>query len=505
MSGQSAAWCVPFPSKGSGGFRSIIQNAQALRKAGFSCDLYVAPSPDNVFDPVSMRENLMEWYGFKAEGLFFADNLTKPYDVVIATSWDTVSFVSDVECDCKLYFVQDFEPWFMPMGDLRIAAEQTYRRGIPEVTIGRWLSARLSALGSKPIAYCDFGANGDVYHPIEGAVREHAICALCQPEKPRRMTNLLLNSIRVLVQSDPSLKVYLYGSDQLELPLYPQVNNLGVLSIEECNELYNKCACGIVLSASNPSRIPFEMMAAGLPVVDLFRENNLYDYAEGDILLAEQTPEGISSAVLQLLNNRALAESLSRRGIALMSGRSIDAESSAFVRAVKSLLASGDKEAEAKVPMRTYAGQAFTVDAACRSLACEQERLVRHQSFVQQNPVSASSFSVEVTIENEGSAEASYKLAIWSGYHQEDLIWVPLAKKSVGVLRSKRIEFKRAVDDHPVRYCMHLYKDEPGNESQFQAGFTFRVKHGKDSVFHLKRQHIVLREATVQFDVTLIQ
>lgn len=52
---------------------------------------------------------------------------------------------------------------------------------------------------------------------------------------------------------------------------------------------------------------------------------------------------------------------------------------------------------------------------------------------------------------------------------------------------------------------MHLYKDEPGNESQFQAGFTFRVKHGKDSVFHLKRQHIVLREATVQFDVTLIQ
>ena len=57
------------------------------------------------------------------------------------------------------------------------------------------------------------------------------------------------------------------------------------------------------MSASNPSRIPFEMMAAGLPVVELYKENNIYDMPDEGVLLARPTPEAIASAIIHLVDS----------------------------------------------------------------------------------------------------------------------------------------------------------------------------------------------------------
>lgn len=97
------------------------------------------------------------------------------------------------------------------------------------------------------------------------------MCAIYQPEKGRRVAPLLVEAIRVALELDPSLTFYLYGSDA-PVPISDhRVVSLGLISTDECRELYWRCKCGVSLSISNPSRIPFEMMACGLPVIDLYR------------------------------------------------------------------------------------------------------------------------------------------------------------------------------------------------------------------------------------------
>ena len=100
----------------------------------------------------------------------------------------------------------------------------------------------------------------------------------------------------------PKVKIYLYGSSQsAKGSIWFEHEHLGLLKLYDCNELYNRCAVGLCLSSSNPSRIPFEMMAAGLPVVELWRENNLYDLSPKAVSLSDQTPESLAEGILRLL------------------------------------------------------------------------------------------------------------------------------------------------------------------------------------------------------------
>lgn len=491
-----AAWCVPFPSEGAGGFRTILQNVVALRSLGYTCDLYFAPSPERIFDIDAIRRNLSEWYGFVPEGLYFADRLRGSYDVSIATAWDTASFVADSSCARKLYFVQDYEPWFMPMGDLRVDAKQSYQLGLQPITIGRWLANRMSEESGLPVPCCDFGANPTVYRELESVSREHAICAICQPEKPRRMTNLLLNSIRTILEVDPSLTIYLYGSNEGQLPLFPQVRNLGVISVEECNLLYNKCLCGIALSASNPSRIPFEMMAAGLPVVDLYGENNLYDYPTDAVTLAQPTAEGIASAVTSLLVDEPRRRRARAKGMSWMRGRTVEEESLSFARGVDEFVRTG-----AFSGGRVYERQARQspepVRDECASLMRSRRARFRLNSLVQQLPIDARSMDVDVCVDYCVPDGSTFKLAVWSGFSQEDLRWIRLDPGAGGHFRAQNVKFDRAVSDEPLRYVIHLYRDDADGSSHFQSGFSLRIQPKKGE----RSRHLEIREDTVGFSL----
>ena len=126
-----------------------------------------------------------------------------------------------------------------------------------------------------------------------------------------------LKALQIVQQLRPDVKIYLYGSQITEFSNI-NVEHLGIISTKECNELYNKCQVGLCMSSTNPSRIPFEMMAAGLPVVDLYKENNLYDLPEDGCLLADPSPEAIATAILKLLDDKELRRSLSDGGVRYM-------------------------------------------------------------------------------------------------------------------------------------------------------------------------------------------
>lgn len=321
------AWLVPPWIEGSGGHRTMLQNIAALAAAGHQCDVYVERKRDAALTPQqaeqAARRDAERFFNYTAPGVYSGFNLRRDYDMVVATAWWTAQVAARLDVPHKAYFVQDFEALFNPMGDGFLMAENSYRLGLHPVTIGRWLARKLTTEFACPAAWFDFCADQLTYRPITGSTRENAVCFIYQPEKPRRCPTLGLNALRIVHHARPDVKILLYGTRaDVGFPLPHE--HLGLLDVDGCNRLYNRCRVGLCISSSNPSRIPFEMMAAGLPVVDLYRDNNLYDMPEGGVLLARQTPEELARAILLILEDDDRFRRMSAFGPQFMADRTLE-------------------------------------------------------------------------------------------------------------------------------------------------------------------------------------
>ena len=346
------AWLVPKPLEGSGGHRTILQNIDALEAAGHECHVFVQDSPDEpgVTPPPAeerlrvFREQFERFFGFRGERVHLGFNVGEGYDLLFATAWYTAISAARPRNKCKkAYFVQDYEAYFMPVNDGYLRAEDSYKLGLPVVSIGRWLTQRLSREGNCPATYFEFCADGNIYKPDPGIGRENAICAIYQPEKARRCPAMLVQSLAILKNHRPDVKVYLYGTrDKPDLPFDHE--HLGLISVEECAALYNRCSVGMCISATNPSRIPFEMMACGLPVVDIHRENNLFDMPENGVLLASPRPDALARAAALILDDEPRRTAMGAFAREFMKPRTLEHGYRQFVAAVEDLLAGRAKQ-----------------------------------------------------------------------------------------------------------------------------------------------------------------
>lgn len=331
---KKIAWIVPYFDKGSGGFRTIFQNVNNLVSAGYECDLYF--EENHLSMPNDVKKKIDKYYGGCKAEVYIGISLKKDYDVVFATGWTTVKDVKRLNHNCKAYFVQDFEPWFMPMGENYIVAENSYKLGFNTVTIGKWLANKLSKEYGANVGYFDFCADLSTYKVLPEIKKENAICFVYQPEKARRCDIMGAEALKIVKKLRPKTKIYVYGSNESLNTV--DCENLNLISIEECNELYNKCKVGLCLSASNPSRIPFEMMSAGLPVVEMYGENNLYDLPQEGVLLAKPTPEAIAAAIIELLDNDEKRVAMSQFGSEYMKAYPLQRGYKQFCEAVEKII-----------------------------------------------------------------------------------------------------------------------------------------------------------------------
>ena len=329
------AWVIPYPGRGSGGHRTIIQNVNALIRHGYECDIYV--EDNGISTSQQVAKEIDEYYETCAANVYSGIYLRCEYDLIFQTGWQVIDFVKSLESDLKGYFIQDYEPWFFPMGDKYIDIENSYRLGYKNLTIGKWLSHKMMDEFNSPSQYFDFCADLNVYKPLDNVKKENAICYIFQPEKPRRCDVLALKALKLVKEIKKDVKIYVYGSNT-DKPIDFEVERLGIIPIEKCNELYNKCVVGLCMSASNPSRIPFEMMAAGLPVVELYRENNLYDFPDDAVLLAEPSCEGVATALIYLLENEEVRSCMSAAGIRYMKDYPLEKGYQQFLNAVDNVL-----------------------------------------------------------------------------------------------------------------------------------------------------------------------
>ena len=382
LTAKKIAWIIPHPIKGSGGIRTMIQNANYLVTRGYEVDIYV--EEDYVNTDERMKNYIIEYYGECLCNVYVGIEMRKEYDMIFATySILTADYVSMMDIPKKAYFIQDFEPWFEPMGNLYLEMEKTYRLGLEGISIGNWLANKIHKEFNASMHSFNFCADLNVYKKLDNVEKEDAVCFIYQPEKARRCSTMGLRALTLVKALRPKTKIYLYGSDTGDMSS-KGFENLGIMKIDKCNELYNKCSVGLCISASNPSRIPFEMMAAGLPVVDLYRENNLYDIPEDGVLLADSTPEALATAIIKILDDKKLQAKMGEAGNKFMKDYPLEKGFEQFGKFVEDYLNDNlDKDEKHE---KTY-----TRDAVLPS-----EEVLAHRDLIAPKPVARKNTSKAV-------------------------------------------------------------------------------------------------------------
>jgi glycosyltransferase involved in cell wall biosynthesis len=319
------AWVVPPWGVGSGGHSVIFHLVAELEARGNKCAVFVFdPFRQETRHGAALRQEIREHFvPIEAEVFRGLDDFHSA-DVAVATNWWTAYAVRDLpRCREKVYFVQDYESSFAPVSAEALWAEETYGMGYRGVAYTPWLADLLRTRHGMEVAELVYGTDLDTYRFGPAARREQGLVVVYgRQETPRRAVELAIAGLATLIEERPGLAVVFFGSSQrLSVP-FP-VRNLGVVSPSELAELYRRASIGVVFSLTNLSIVTQEMMASGLPVVELNGENVTSVVGESDGLakLAAPRPDAIAHAIGALLDDPEGAAEMAVRARAFVEER----------------------------------------------------------------------------------------------------------------------------------------------------------------------------------------
>jgi O-antigen biosynthesis protein len=293
------AWVCTPPGPGSGGHTTMFRLVAAFEQAGHRCILYLQ---DNHGWSVQQHERVIRswWPWMKADVRDAATGIDDAH-AIFATAWETAyPVLASPARGLRFYLVQDFEPFFYPAGSESLLAEATYRFGFHGVTAGRWLADLLRDDYGMPADHFDFGR--DLTYKLDPSIPEAertGVCFYCKPDTPRRAYGLAVLALELFAERHPEVEIHFYGVEVKQLP-FTAINH-GLQTPEQLNELYNRCVAGLVLSATNVSLVPHEMLAAGcIPVVNDAKQNRVV-LDNDHVSYANPTPFELADALSRLV------------------------------------------------------------------------------------------------------------------------------------------------------------------------------------------------------------
>jgi glycosyltransferase involved in cell wall biosynthesis len=315
----SISWVVPTPFAGSGGHRNIFRAVRYLSQFGHSVRMYFSRGGD--FGTSQELESFLgsSFFPTGAKVILGVEDVS-PCDALIATHWTTAYTVHANREKAKrvFYFVQDFEPYFHPMGDDYIRAENTYKMGFTCITSGPWCAKMLKERYGAKADHFRFPLDTNIYYPRNAIKREtKVVIFFARPDMPRRCYPLGVEALTALYERNPELEICLFGSDKVDSARVPFPHrNVGLVpTLDDLAELYSSATLGVAFSTTNPSLVPFEMMACGCPVVDLDYADNYINYGSRDnVMLVAPTAEGIAEGIELLVRNQELRAKIARNG-----------------------------------------------------------------------------------------------------------------------------------------------------------------------------------------------
>ncbi len=269
----------------SGGQTSILRLGTELHKLGYEVGYAVYKPQSKEEMQICASSNLS---GFKGD-LYTMEELNAMYqcnsfDVVVASSWDTLSFAKKLG-KYTMYFVQDYEPYFYPFGEVFLLAKKTYEQGAHMVSLGNWNAEMIKkeCHPVSPIDVVDFPYEKKEYPKKERDYmayqgKKHFVIAVYLKYYGKRLPCILqymmTNVIKQFEKNGITLEVKYFG--EAKNFTVKGGKNQGMLSKKELLALYEEADFGIVASMSNISLIPYEMLATGLPLVEF--EDGTFEY-----------------------------------------------------------------------------------------------------------------------------------------------------------------------------------------------------------------------------------
>lgn len=309
---------IPPFGKGSGGHKTIFTLVDKLERVGHTCSIWMY-DPRGRHGPQSasvMRRRVVEEFVPVRAPVYKGFDQWHGADVAVATGWDTAFQVMLLpHCRARAYLINDHEPEFFGTSADALWAARTYELGMYGIAAGRWLRDLLARRYGQRGGWFRLGVDHGIYRPLPVERRRDTVIFYSRSYTPRRAVPLGEIALRELRRRRPDVRIVMFGQDE-ELGVPFEHELLGVVEPQVLARRYCEATVGLCLSLTNYSLIPQEMLACGLPCVDLAGGSTEAELGrEGGVELAEPDPIAIADAVERLLEDRELWERRSAAGI----------------------------------------------------------------------------------------------------------------------------------------------------------------------------------------------
>lgn len=266
---------TPFMSKHSGGLTSVLRIAKRLSDKGVDV-FFVCPVSD---DCVKMEENAKSnLSSYTAKYITWTEAQSEEFDFVIPVQDIMVYYARKLK-GYMVYFVQDYEPYFNPVGDRYFLSKKSLELGEDIISLGDWNLQEIK----KNIDVSKIGKLYSVEFPFESSEypfedksfnllteKKEINIAVYTKREPKRIPGIVMCMLEMtkkeLENRGFKLNIYYFGLHKIEKP--KSGINLGKVSKSTIRELYSKCDFGFVASMTNISLVPYEMIGSGLPVFE---------------------------------------------------------------------------------------------------------------------------------------------------------------------------------------------------------------------------------------------
>ncbi|MEA2444192.1 MAG: hypothetical protein QOJ12_1484 [Thermoleophilales bacterium] len=345
---------VPPFKVGSGGHNTIFQTCMRLERMGHTVSIWLHdPSGDQKDEwPGVVRKLIVDHFAPVKAPVYGGFDQWFGADVVMATGWQTAWPAMLLPgCRARAYFVNDHEPEFYPTSFESHFAAETYRLGMYVIAASPWLrDVMIDRYGADATDF-QLGVDHSIYHPRPIERRRDTVVFYGRAFTARRGVGMATLAIEELLRRRPETRVVSYGDLRpLEIPYTYQ--HIGIASPEQLSWLYSEGTVGLCLSLTNFSLIPKEMLACGMPCVELagVSAESIFGPDGGPLELAPFDHIALADAMERLLDDEARWARKSREGIEFVASHTWDVCAEQTERGLREALRLRERELEGAAP-----------------------------------------------------------------------------------------------------------------------------------------------------------
>lgn len=311
---EVVTWIIPDFGIGSGGHLNIFRVIYFLEKSGIECHVNI-DTACHFSKGEDARESIRKHFFPINADVTIGREALRPSAITVATSWTTAYTVKAFQSTAhKFYFVQDYEPYFYSKGSEYQFAEDTYAFGLKGITAGSWLSDKLSKEFGMEAYPFSFSFDKQLYKRAVKRDEKKRVFFYSRPVTCRRGFELGLLVLEQVTRKLPELEIVFAGWDSSGYDIPFPYLNAGVLSLPELPDLYAQCDVALVISFTNLSLLPLELMACGCVVVSNKGPNVEWLLNDDIAVLADANVKALSGALIDVLNEPGKRKGLSNAG-----------------------------------------------------------------------------------------------------------------------------------------------------------------------------------------------